>query len=89
MTGEPTDGEEVYRIAGAERPSEAVVRAVADRTGTAPLDLDPLYGAVDPEHVDGVVEGDGRAEVAFEYAGCRVTVTEREVRVRAGRAGDR
>lgn len=84
MTEEPTDGGRavVYGIGEEERPSEAVVRGVADRTGTPALELDPLYGTVDPEHVDGVV-GVGGSEIAFEYAGCAVTVTAEEVRVRA------
>lgn len=85
MTGDLIDGEQsvVYGIGEDERSSEAVVRAVADRTRAASLELDPLYGTVNPKHVD----SGSRAGVAFEYVGC--SVTERKVRARVREAGGR
>lgn len=82
-----------YAIDEWEPPSEAVVRAVASVTNTPVLGLDPLYGVVDPTHLDGLF-GDGRGAseenvVAFDFNGCRVTVTEDAVRVEErGRDGD-
>lgn len=77
---------EVSRTIGEEPPSRAVVRAVASLTNTPVTELRPLYDVLDPEHLDGVCGGDASdglpCTVSFEYAGCRVTVTGQEVRVR-------
>lgn len=57
-----------------------VVEAVADETGTDPLELDPLYLAVDPVCLDRIFRGDrsvagrGAGRVEFPFAGCRVIV---------------
>ena len=54
--------------------SEAVVAAVADRTDADPIDLPPLYEAVDADALDALF-ADGRpGRVSFEYAGYEVTV---------------
>lgn len=85
---EHNDGDELtYDVGPEERPSEAIVLAVAAYTDEDVLDLDPLYGTVDPEHLDGAVDPRGEdtpgcASVVLEYAGCRLTVTGEEVRVR-------
>jgi len=61
-------------------PSEAVIRAVARRAGVDPLDLEtPLYDAVDPESLNGLIEaaqrnGRSAVEITFEYYGHTVTV---------------
>ena len=34
------------------RPSDAVVDALAEAEGISPLELDPLYDAIDPDAVD-------------------------------------
>lgn len=55
---------------------ELVVRSVADVTGTDPLDLPPLYEAVDADAVERLctyADG-GDLSIQFEYAGCIVTV---------------
>lgn len=77
-----------YGIDDAERPSVAVVRAVASVTNTAVTDLDPLFEVINPDHLDGIV-GDQRAKrgldaysVSFSFDGCHVTVTENHVLVR-------
>lgn len=80
-------GEFVYSIGDNERPSAAVVRAVAAVTDTPILELDPLYRVVDPEHLDGLVEAAGEdtnadSSMSFAFAGCTVTVTASEVHVR-------
>lgn len=79
-----------YELDDDEPPSAAVVRAVASLTNTSVLDLDPLYDAVDPDHLDGLFAGDstpGGSSVTLLFNGCRVTVTEDVVRVE-GRSRD-
>lgn len=56
-----------------------IVDAVADATGTDPLDLPPLYDAVDTDRLADCVDqyrrsGSRPERVAFDYAGCRVEV---------------
>lgn len=69
-----------------ETPSEAVVRAVSDLTGTDPLALEPLYHTIDPDVLDGVFrrgpDRDVEAEITIEYNGCEVTITHDTVRAR-------
>lgn len=70
-------------------PSATVIRAVANHAGQDPVDLPPLYEVVEPEALDKLFESlpngvarDG-GEVAFAYAGYRVTVSfDRTVNVR-------
>lgn len=97
MTNQPPEGDGgdddrpdrahrlTYEIDGDESPSIAVVRAVAALTDTSPLDLDPLYDVVDPEHLDGLFEGTGddtvRTESTFTFDGCEVTVTDDVIHV--------
>lgn len=57
----------------------AVVEAVAAETGRDPLELDPLYDAVDSEALQRVVGPDGEGDppveqFRFRYEGCDVTV---------------
>lgn len=83
-----------YERASREQPSEAVVRAVASFTGTPVLDLEPLYEAVDPEHLDALFDdsGTGRGArertITFEYEGCTVAVDRDVVRVERPDAGN-
>ncbi|WP_436910534.1 HalOD1 output domain-containing protein [Halosimplex marinum] len=68
---------------GDDAPSRAVVQSVAAATNRAVDDLDPLYGAVDPDALDALFDRGGRATVSFRYAGCDVTVTQLHVVVRS------
>ncbi|WP_433634750.1 HalOD1 output domain-containing protein [Halomicrococcus sp. NG-SE-24] len=72
-----------YDIAPDEKPSEAVVRAVAALTDMSILDLDPVYEVIDPGHVDGIFTTDEsrsqHVELSFEFNGCTVTVTHETV----------
>lgn len=77
-----------YELDPDERPSRAVIRAVASVTNTAVIDLEPLYDVVDTDHLDGVFE-EASAEsavressVTIDYGGCRITVTESAIHVR-------
>lgn len=55
-------------------PSERVVQEVSRRDGTDPLELPPLYSAIDPDALDAAVEGMAEGAVRFRYAGYSVTV---------------
>ncbi|SFP27790.1 MULTISPECIES: HalOD1 output domain-containing protein [Halolamina] len=55
---------------------DRVVKSVATTTETDPLELPPLYDAIDPDALAGVVDGMNRGHVVFAYAGCTVTVTD-------------
>lgn len=65
----------------AEGPAQAVVSAVADVADEDPLDVQPIYGAVDPDALDEILapSGPGRPpterSVSFEYRGYDVVVT--------------
>ncbi|WP_415381252.1 HalOD1 output domain-containing protein [Halosimplex sp. TS25] len=58
----------------------AVVEAVATETGRRPIELDPLYDALDTEALERVVSPGGDAtppagRLRFRYESCDVTVT--------------
>ncbi|WP_135364003.1 HalOD1 output domain-containing protein [Halosimplex halophilum] len=58
----------------------AIVEAVGAETGRDPLDLDPLYSALDTEALERVVSPDRGADppaghLRFRYESCDVTVT--------------
>ena len=55
--------------------SERVVLEVADATGSDALELPPLYGTVDPDALDALVDGTANGGVSFTYARHDVTVT--------------
>ncbi|WP_161991503.1 HalOD1 output domain-containing protein [Natronorubrum aibiense] len=58
-----------------QRPSMAVVSLVATVTDTDPLELEPLYDAVDPEALDSLcTPTNGVSSLSFEYAGYTVVV---------------
>lgn len=54
-----------------------VVEAVAAASDRAATELEPLYGIVDPELIDGLVVSSWRSDVtlSFPYEGYTVTVT--------------
>lgn len=65
--------------AAGDRPSEAVVTAVAAVDGERPLELDPLYDAIDPDALNTLFEharrvGDSTQRLRFPYAGFDVSV---------------
>ena len=61
----------------AEEPlSVLVVRAVAEKEGVNPLELDiPLHDAINPEALDALFRSDG-STATFEYYGYTITVTK-------------
>lgn len=60
-------------------PTIGVVEAVSRQTDTDPLELPPLYEAIDPNALDNLFNkggGDSSVDsVHFDYAGHSVTVT--------------
>lgn len=53
-----------------------VAEAVADAKGVDTLELDPMYGVIDPDALDAAVRSmSAEGSVAFEYEGFVVTVT--------------
>jgi len=58
-----------------ESVSERVVQAVATTSNADPLELPPLYDAVDPDALDALVTGIADGKVTFTYAGYEVTLT--------------
>lgn len=63
-------------------PSRATYLAVAQVRDCDPLDLPPLGEAIDPDALDALLNSPTDSEVpssTFEYAGCSVTVTAKEV----------
>jgi len=62
--------------------SHLVIEAVADRESVDPIELDPLYRAIDPDALDTIFRmqlrpnsGAPTGEIQFEYHGYKVRVT--------------
>lgn len=77
-SGDPAvpESDELFHLSG--RPvTEAVVESTAETLGTDPLELGPLYDAIDPDVLEALVGGgadDSDVQVSFRFAGRRVTV---------------
>lgn len=54
--------------------SERVIQKVADATNSDPLELPPLYGPIDPDALDALIEQMSDGTVSFTYVGQEVTV---------------
>ena len=57
--------------------SEVVVRTVAQAKGVDPLELEPLYGVVDPDALDSIFSSKDTSsdtKLGFTMAGCEVVV---------------
>jgi len=78
---QPEPATTTYTIDATERPTEAVVRAVAAHTNTALLDLEPLYDVFDPTALDDLFDthASHHTRVTFRYHQCSVTVHHEEV----------
>ncbi|PSP78025.1 hypothetical protein BRC81_08175 [Halobacteriales archaeon QS_1_68_20] len=66
-----------HRVDPDRSVSEAVVYAVSEATGTDPLDLEPLYTAVDPDCLDELfarADSARPAELRFTFSGYEMTV---------------
>ncbi|MDS0475457.1 HalOD1 output domain-containing protein [Natrinema sp. 1APR25-10V2] len=67
------DSEEVT-IDGPSSPSQAIVMGLAERNDVSPLEMQPLYEAVNPEALDTLFQNGRSGRVTFEYAGYEVAV---------------
>lgn len=56
--------------------TERVVRAVAAHTDSDPLELPPLYEAIDPDALNAGVHASSESELSFHYAGRVVTAKD-------------
>jgi hypothetical protein len=74
----PNDGPPA---ASSQSLSTRVLTAVADAKACTPVDLEPLYNAINPEALDALfapqANGTTRADgsVSFQYSGYQVTVS--------------
>jgi|AntRauMinimDraft_4_1070384.scaffolds.fasta_scaffold00083_28 hypothetical protein len=66
-----------------DSPSESVIRAVSEATGTDPLQMPRLGNVIDPDALDALFfadsawaesDGDDGGTVSFRFGGCDVTV---------------
>lgn len=76
-----------YEPGDNESMSEAIVRAVAALTDSSPLELDPLYDVIDPEHLDGFFEDASKTtrpsqSFTLLFNGCEVEATPDRISVR-------
>ena len=58
--------------------TERVIEAVADHRGVDPMELEPLYNAVDPDALDALFGGSRaspHSSLTFELDGCLVRVS--------------
>lgn len=69
-----------YRLQDGERPSTAIINAIADHEGTSPDEIGPrLYDVVDPDALDSLfrprVDGEQRVggKAVFGYRGYEIT----------------
>lgn len=53
---QPGTAKVTYEIGDNELPSETVVRATAALMDMSVIELEPLYDAVDPDHLDGLFD---------------------------------
>lgn len=58
--------------------SEAIVVAIAEREGTSPLELPPLFEALDLGALDCLFRERPAGRISFEYAGYEVVVCGRD-----------
>lgn len=76
-------------VGEAESISTAVVDLVAKHRGVEPLDLEPLYGAVDPDALDSIFSSiesgtrDGALEFRYEGAVVNAVVEDGQVTLTA------
>ncbi|WP_306054512.1 HalOD1 output domain-containing protein [Natronococcus wangiae] len=79
--------ETTFDPAAGDRASEVVVTAVGTVTGSDPVNLEPLYDAIEPDALDSLCDHAGRKRtethrLRFSYAGFDVDVrTDGRVRV--------
>lgn len=59
---------------GRKTATEQVILAVAETTGTDPLDLPPLYDTIDSDALDTLADDMTTGTISFTYVGYDITV---------------
>ncbi|SDQ62083.1 HalOD1 output domain-containing protein [Natronobacterium texcoconense] len=59
-----------------ERITYAIVDAVANAKDVDPLELDPLYDAIDPDAFTALCAPEFSGQIEFQYVDCRVVVDD-------------
>ena len=71
-----TEASATLTVGGAQKPSTAVIELLARVEGADPVELDPLYGAIDPDALDALCDaGSGFESIEFTYHGYLVGIT--------------
>lgn len=68
-------------ITDGKQPSVAVIDHVARVAGVDPLELEPLYDAIDPDVLDTVCTAAGFTTLEFDYCGYTVRLRRAEENV--------
>lgn len=70
-----------YDVETSETLVTTVVRSVAAITGKPPVELDPLYTAIDPDALKQVLDNSrsdstkqGSVSITFDFASCEITI---------------
>jgi hypothetical protein len=63
-------------VAADDRLSMAVIDLVARASDTDPLELDPLYDAIDPDLLDSLPDSDGFSSLEFAYHGYTISIAD-------------
>ncbi|WP_265108966.1 HalOD1 output domain-containing protein [Halosolutus halophilus] len=70
-----SDTSTTIAVADDRSPSTAVIDLLARVKGVDPLDLEPLYSAIDPDALDALCRsGSGFDSIEFTYGGHGVTI---------------
>ncbi|MFW5920057.1 MAG: HalOD1 output domain-containing protein [Halanaeroarchaeum sp.] len=73
-------------VTDGQRPSLAVVEAVADRKGVDPVEVGPLAYEIDPDALDSLVDSMDSGTITFPFEGLEVEVdADGEVSIDAAR----
>lgn len=79
IEGRHPDPLKTFDWARFESPVVGVVTAVAEESGNDPVEMEPLYEAIDPDSLDRIApilseSRDSDAHIEFEYHGYRIVV---------------
>lgn len=84
MSKMSTEEETVRYPIGSQAISTAIVLAVSSALDTEPVELPPLYSAIDPEPLNAIWESYGARDQPFDiglsltFAGCEVEIDGRD-----------
>lgn len=67
--------------------SRRVIEAVADKRGTDPAELEPLYRSIDPDYLEKLFSDRSRTDASAAQTCTRLVFTYEEHRIRVSRDG--